>query len=110
MRARQYMRPFVILNNHLFHNIGHSCIVTAIEVYFTVIPFSVKIDFCTVMLHLTVLYSKKGWGILIHNAKETAKCERFFMQNWFAKYTTEVNVTFVSLFDSFKVQKFQAEN
>ena len=32
------------------------------------------------------------------------------MQIWFAKYTTEVNVTFSSLFDSVKVQNFQAEN
>ena len=110
MRARQYMRPFVILNNHLFHNIGHSCIATAIEVHFTVIPCSVKIHFCAVILHLTVLYSKKGWGVLTHNAAETAKCERFFMQIWFAKYTTEVNVTFISLFDSFNVRKVQAEN
>ena len=47
---------------------------------------------------------------MIHIAAETAKCERFSMQNWFAKYTTEVNVTFISLFDNFKVQKFQAEN
>ena len=104
------MQPFVILNNHLFHSIVHSCIVTAIEIYFTVIFFSAKIDFCAVMLHSTVLYSKKGWGVVIHIAAETAKCERFSMQNWFAKYTTEVNVTFISLFDNFKVQKFQAEN
>ena len=75
MRARQYMRPFVILNNHLFHNIGHSCIATAIEVYFTVIPFSVKIHFCAVILHLTVKKKKKGWGVLTRNAAETAKCE-----------------------------------
>lgn len=44
------MRPFVILNNHLFHNIGHSYVVTEIEAYFTVIPFSVRTDFCAVML------------------------------------------------------------
>ena len=44
------MRLFVILNNHLFHDIGHSYVVTEIEAYFTVIPFSVRIDFCAVML------------------------------------------------------------